>query len=81
MPAISRSRWFGNRVEGIEVERRVIPDSLIAGVEPPQVFKPTVAKPSQLRRGNRIGSVYTVAYESRRISPANQLSGGDSLNV
>src|SRR5882724_5499289 len=35
-------------LKGIEVERRVIPDSLIAGVEPPQVFKPTVDKPSQL---------------------------------
>jgi LPS export ABC transporter permease LptG len=35
-------------LKGMEVERQAVAERLIAGVEPPQVFKPTVDKPSQL---------------------------------
>lgn len=35
-------------LKGLEVEKRVIQDDIVTGVEPPQVFKPTIDKPSQL---------------------------------
>ncbi|HLE62214.1 MAG TPA: LptF/LptG family permease, partial [Pyrinomonadaceae bacterium] len=35
-------------LKGMEVERQTVPERLIGGVESPQVFKPTVDKPSQL---------------------------------
>jgi LPS export ABC transporter permease LptG len=35
-------------LNGMEVERKAVPETVIAGVEPPQVFKPSVDRPSQL---------------------------------
>lgn len=35
-------------LRGLEVDRQILPEVELAGVEPPQIFKPTIDKPSQL---------------------------------
>jgi LPS export ABC transporter permease LptG len=46
-------------LKGLEVERQTVTERLTPGVEPPQVFKPTVDKPSQLSAAGLSGYLKT----------------------
>jgi lipopolysaccharide export LptBFGC system permease protein LptF len=91
----SMGYWAGNKLvikdarvisrNGMEIERQTLPQRVIEGIEPPQVFKPTVDKPSQLsaaglstylkaakRRGIEV-SALAVALQRKYASPFGML--------